>query len=303
MIKRLLSLLLILSLCLCALLPALADGEPTPADLSTSLYIIPDSNTRDLTAQELWGYTLETLNYISNEILARHGYAFHNMAYYQYFDAKPWYRAGGYTGIDSLTNVERRNFAMVRSVKNAMEAAGTDNPSGISIVNIIATQNALGGFGNQVSFSNGYGNNTGKTYAEASAEEQARQRLEARMASATPNYIYNAEYIIPDSNSRLLTEGELWAYSREALRYIRNEILARYGYIYGDNKFGRYFKTKSWYHEGGYNDDKVSYLEWQNINLIRDVEGAMDQLGTENPGGLDITTIIQNQNNGTYPGH
>ena len=297
MCKRLLSLLLILALGQCALLPALAEDASAAA-----LYIIPDSSSRELTAQELWGYTRETLDYISNEILARHGYAFHNMEYFRYFDAKPWYHAGGYAGLATLSLVELRNFALIRAVKNAMCAAGTENEGGVSIASLLDWQNAMGGYGNQISFGNAYGNNEGLTYAEAENPNTAQQALNSKLVSATPYYIYNADYIIPDSNTRLLTEGELWAYSREALRYIRNEILARYCYIYGDNKFGRYFMTKSWYHEGGYNDNKVSYLEWQNINLIREVEGAMDKLGTENPTGLDITAIIANQNNGTYPG-
>ena len=102
-----------------------------------------------------------------------------------------------------------------------------------------------------------------------------------------------------------MTSEELWAYSRETLRYIRNEILARHGYNFGNNKFGRYFITKSWYKAGNNNDavnNKVTSTEWKNINLIRDVEALMDNLGTENPGGLDISVIVQNQLTGNTPG-
>ena len=302
MIKRVLSFALVLAVCLCSLLPVLADGNAEEQSLEDILYIIPDSDVRELTVQELWGYTYETLGFIRNEILARHGYAFHGIKFYNYFDAKPWYRAGGYTGMDMLSNVERRNHTLVRTVEKAMDSNAGSRRGAIDIADIIAAQNALGGFGDMLKFGNEYGNGDGKTYPEEEAERKKQQELEARMNSAQPYYIYTTQYIIPDSNSRLLTEGELWGYTRETLRYIRNEMLARYGYIFGDNKFGRYFKTKAWYKEGGYSDDLPTQLEWKNINLVRSVEAAMDQMGTENPQGLDIMTIISHQAQGICPG-
>ena len=102
--------------------------------------------------------------------------------------------------------------------------------------------------------------------------------------------------------NRELTEAELWAYSREALRYIRNELLARHGYAYGStNKFARYFKSKDWYKSGGYENAILTALEWDNINLIRTVERKMDILETENESGLDIEEIIMYQNGGVLP--
>lgn len=301
MLKRLLSFALVLILCLCCFLPALASGNDEEQSLEAALYIIPDSDVRELTAAELWGYSYETLGYIRNEILARHGYAFHGIKFYNYFDAKPWYRAGGFTGMDMLTNVERRNHSLVGTVERAMGANGSPRGA-VDIADIIAAQNELGGYGNLLKFGNEYGNGEGKTYAEEEAERKRQELLESYLSNPQPHYIYTTQYIIPDSNSRLLTEAELWCYTRETLRYIRNEMLARYGYIYGNNKFGRYFKTKSWYKEGGYSDELPTQLEWQNINLVRAVEAAMDQLGTENPQGLDITTIMAHQAAGTCPG-
>ena len=37
-------------------------------------------------------------------------------------------------------------------------------------------------------------------------------------------------YLIPDSDTRKLTESELWAWDYESLGYILNEIFARHGY-------------------------------------------------------------------------
>lgn len=113
---------------------------------------------------------------------------------------------------------------------------------------------------------------------------------------------YGAYYIIADSDVRRLSENELWNYTRETLRYIRNELLARHGYVFGDNKFGRHFRTKSWYSEGGYENAVLSGIEWDNINLVKKVERLMDKMGTENSNQLDIATIQYNQMNNTCPG-
>ena len=48
----------------------------------------------------------------------------------------------------------------------------------------------------------------------------------AALASGVNNY-----YIIPDSDTRLLTEEELWGWQYEAVGFIYNEIFARQGVI------------------------------------------------------------------------
>ena len=62
-------------------------------------------------------------------------------------------------------------------------------------------------------------------------------------------YNYNSnEYIIPDSDSRYLTRSELSRYTKTDLGYIRNEIFARYGYVFSKAKYRNYFGAKSWYY-------------------------------------------------------
>lgn len=300
--KRIVALLFAL-LTLAAALPAAADGPAYNA-----YWIIEDSDTRLLTESELWNYSRETLRYIRNEILARGGYAFEMAKFYDYFNAKPWYRAGGYgTAERALSKTAWSNITTVKTVERAMDKQKTANLTGIDITEIIAYQNSLGGFGNQLSYGNYRGGGNGKTVIETvpatgASGGKTKPTDIAKPATPQPNYIYNTQYIIPDSNTRALSEGELWAYTRETLRYIRNELLARHGYIFGSNKFGRYFKTKAWYKEGGYESAVLSSLEWNNINLVKKVERAMDALGTENSMYLDITTIIVNQNNNACPG-
>lgn len=301
--KRLTALLMTLVFTL-LMLPALADGEAY-----TTYYIIDDSDTRRLSESELWNYSRETLRFIRNELLARHGYAFSMDKFYDYFNAKPWYEAGGYGTTKKLSQVEWDNISTVKRVEAAMDQRGTQNKNGIDISEIIVYQNGCGGYGNQLSYGNARGGGSGLTVAEKNPgsgnnpiNPSKDPTLTAKPATPQPNYIYNTQYIIPDSDTRHLTEGELWAYTRETLRYIRNELLARHGFIFGDNKFGRYFKTKNWYTEGGYENAVLSNLEWDNINLVKKVERLMDTLGTENSTQLDISTIKSNQQNNTCPG-
>ena len=276
-------------LALCAAPAAMAVYDP--------YYIIPDSHVRKLTESELWQFSRETLRYIRNELLARHGYAFSMDKFYQYFNAKPWYVAGGYNTESKLTAVEWDNITLVKKVEKDMDRKKTDNAGGIDIEEIISYQNEVGGFGNQLGYGNPRGDGSGEIVGSISSGNVIITPLEPE-----PHYIYNAQYIIPDSDMRELSEGELWAYTREALRYIRNELLARHGYVFGGNKFGRYFGSKNWYKAGGYENAILTTTEWNNIHLIRQVERKMDLLGIENEDGLDIEEIIMYQNGGVLPG-
>ena len=58
-----------ISLVLCLLLL-------TPAAFAEHTYLIPDSNTRHLTEEELWEWDYESLGFIYHEIFARHGFIF-----------------------------------------------------------------------------------------------------------------------------------------------------------------------------------------------------------------------------------
>ena len=172
-----------------------------------------------------------------------------------------------------------------------MDKAGTQNPGGIDITTIIQYQDQAGGFGSQLNWGNSRGVGNGLTAAESDpAREQYGSNLYAG-DYARSAYGFTADYIIPDSDSRELTEAELWGYTRETLRYIRNEILARHGYAFTQEKFASYFGAFAWYVPGGYDDSLLSGTEWRNISLIKKTEKAMDDMGTGNLGGLDITQI------------
>lgn len=102
-------------------------------------------------------------------------------------------------------------------------------------------------------------------------------------------------YLIPDSSSRPLTETELWAWDYESLGYIFNEILARHGYCFiPGEKYDTYFRTRSWYTPNANPDNNaacypyVSNLEWNNIDLVKDVREQMREANFFNPEGRSV---------------
>ena len=104
--------------------------------LAARQYIIPDSDTRDLTESELWEWDYESLGYILNEIFARHGYNFiAGGKYDNFFRARPWYtpnqnpdnRAACYS---QLSSREWRNERLVKQVRQQMRDQHTTNPGG-----------------------------------------------------------------------------------------------------------------------------------------------------------------------------
>ena len=77
----------------------------------------------------------------------------------------------------------------------------------------------------------------------------------------------------PDASMRLLTESDLYGLSKWELKIMRNEILARYGYIFKTEAMQDYFSQQSWY-EGRYSEvnEMLTDLEWENIKLIKRFE-------------------------------
>ena len=132
--KKLFALLLSLAIllpCAAALVPAGAKAD--------SMYIIPDSNTRALTWDELWnGYQYDTLLYAFNEIYARHGYKFETGSRcYNWFTRMPWYKPNAdensqnhHTSYSQCSKIENDNVDLIKAVRREMRAQKWYNPNG-----------------------------------------------------------------------------------------------------------------------------------------------------------------------------
>lgn len=81
------------------------------------------------------------------------------------------------------------------------------------------------------------------------------------------------EFLLPESNSRILKEQELSGMTKAELRIARNEIYARYGWRFESEELADYFEEKAWYVPGENVDDTVlSDVERANIELITEME-------------------------------
>lgn len=84
--------------------------------------------------------------------------------------------------------------------------------------------------------------------------------------------IDDIDYIISDSNSRYLEDSELAELSMSDLRYARNEIYARHGYIFDDDELNKYFMEKEWYSPQvsaeNWTDNLLNEYEKENIQII-----------------------------------
>lgn len=76
------------------------------------------------------------------------------------------------------------------------------------------------------------------------------------------------EYILPDSDTEYIKEDELSDLDEEQLRYARNEIYARHGYIFEDKELTKYFMEKSWY------EPQISSEDFDESKELNDVEKA-----------------------------
>jgi hypothetical protein len=73
----------------------------------------------------------------------------------------------------------------------------------------------------------------------------------------------------PEVSQRLLNEDDLSGKSAYQLKIMRNEVYARYGYIFKTPQLREYFNNQSWY-KGQYRnvDDQLSAIERTNVEFI-----------------------------------
>ena len=93
--------------------------------LADRMYVLPESNSRKLTWEEIDYWDYETLGYAFNEIFARHGFNFKpGQDYDNYFRAMPWYvpNADARNQVacyPRLNSVEWYNVDLIKQVRAA----------------------------------------------------------------------------------------------------------------------------------------------------------------------------------------
>jgi hypothetical protein len=87
------------------------------------------------------------------------------------------------------------------------------------------------------------------------------------------NYQEGSLLRFSQASERILSRSELVGFSNWELRIMRNEIYAKYGYIFKSEDLRNYFNQQSWY-KPRYNDvsDKLTSIEKQNAVTIKSME-------------------------------
>ena len=98
-------------------------------------------------------------------------------------------------------------------------------------------------------------------------------------------------YIIPYSDSRMLSDSDLQGISRSDLTLARNEIYARHGRMFKDDDIRAYFESQAWYAgivpADQFSESVLSKTEKANISTIKAYEDYLD--GDSDTGSSTVT--------------
>lgn len=110
--------------------------------------------------------------------------------------------------------------------------------------------------------------------------------LTALLLALSTSAMAELMYILPESDTRLLTWDEVAQWDYESLGYAYNEIFARHGYDFiPGGEYEYYFETKPWYTPNGTGNNrrdcysKLSRTEWENYELIKEVRAYKKENG------------------------
>jgi membrane-associated protein TcaA len=104
---------------------------------------------------------------------------------------------------------------------------------------------------------------------EEKVKEQTVIKEVIREVPSSTGYSY---YLIPDSNYSYLTHADIAGFSKSELRLARNEIYARYGYIFKSQDLQNYFNSQDWYSPNPSYNGELSSLEKSNVDFIKSFE-------------------------------
>lgn len=85
----------------------------------------------------------------------------------------------------------------------------------------------------------------------------------------------SSDYILPDSDKRVLSEKDIATLSKGQLRLARNEIYARHGYVFKSADLQKYFSSKSWYNPDPSYSSSLDEVEKENVQLLKASEDRL----------------------------
>lgn len=115
-----------------------------------------------------------------------------------------------------------------------------------------------------------------KAQAEYFMPVEPKEKLDKNFSKSYKKN-FEEEYLF-NGDAKLIPLKLLKALSRNEIRLIKAEILARHGYAFKTKEFADYFSGKSWYIvDEHYNSTFLSTTEAQNIKYIMEYEKILDR--------------------------
>ena len=102
------------------------------ATATTNGYVFFDSDTREITRDELQTLSEWQLKIARNEIYARHGRKFEHQDLQCYFDSQPWYKIDDSFIEADLSAIENTNIATILAYEEEINSSYLDYDSGCS---------------------------------------------------------------------------------------------------------------------------------------------------------------------------
>lgn len=128
----------------------------------------------------------------------------------------------------------------------------------------------------------------GQSKEAVSMLEEARSLVDdsqavANLILAIQSGVIGGDYILPDSNSRYLTESDIQYLSIREINYAKNEIYARHGRRFQSQELQNYFNSKSWYRgtiePSDFQQSVLNDYEKKNAELLSKREFSMESGG------------------------
>jgi len=89
-------------------------------------FILPNSDSEYITIEDLDKIEKNRLDYVRNEIYARHGYNFKSKKYQDYFESKDWYKVDVKFSEDDFNDVEKTNLKLINEYVDSLNNLMTE---------------------------------------------------------------------------------------------------------------------------------------------------------------------------------
>lgn len=261
---------------------------PAPAvqvQAAVGEYILEESSTRLLTAEDIRGLDTYWRQMAINEIYARHGRLFDWPDVQTYFDEMSWYVgsiAPGDFDVNVLSYIEQSNIMFLKNSDSSYILEDSSNLLlTVNEVNSLDTQNK------QMAVNEIYARH-GRIFNRPEVKEffESKSWYVGTVPAASfdetcfssveiwnINFLSSNTYILPQSNQRYLTEDDVWSLNDEMLQMAINEIYARRGRKFVLPEVQEFFNGKSWYsgtiEAEAFDESVLGQTEAANIAFLR----------------------------------